>query len=88
MYTMETTGLLTEPAPQRRRSAAPVAIATAVSTIGCALLLLSSRSSFGATSKGTASLSGEGVHFHFEDTQPGYGTLVGDDLVQKNWGGG
>ena len=32
-------------------------------------------------------LSGEGVHFHFEDNQPGYGTLVGDDPIQKNWGG-
>ena len=85
---METTGLLTEPAPQRVRSAAPVAIATAVSTIGCALLLLSSRSSSGVTSAGTASLTFKtGVHFHFQDTSPSYGALVGDDLIQKNWGG-
>ena len=83
---METSGLLTEPAPQRSR-AAPVAIAIALLlSIGCAAVVFSPRGSSSPLAAAiTTSLSG--VHFHFVDSGSDYGSLVGDDLIQKNWGG-
>jgi hypothetical protein len=85
---METTGLLTEPAAPQRSRAVPVAVAIALSTIGCAAVVFSSRGS-GATSAATTSLDGNGIHdVHFVDHgDDEYGALVGDDYIQKNWGG-